>query len=102
MFGEDLYQNTYVKDFLKDLHRKHLLGLIKQENTKAIIKWLSYYKHYDKISAFFEKAKNSVKNFFISIKNKLVWCVKKLISLPRILIRKTKTFFRLYLKKEKS
>ena len=95
MFGEDFYQNTYVKNFLKDLHRKHLLSLIKQENTKAIIKWLSYYKFYDKMNAFKEKLKNSIKTFFIKIKNKFVWCIKKSISLPKILLRKTKTLFRI-------
>ena len=55
MFGDDFYKNSYVKSFLINIHRKHLLSLIKKEDTKNIIKWLSIYKKYDKMINFFEK-----------------------------------------------
>ncbi len=102
MFGDDFYKNSYVKSFLINIHRKHLLSLIKKEDTKNIIKWLSIYKKYDKMINFFEKVKNSIKIFFIKTKNKVVWFIKKLISLPKILLRKTKTLFRIIFNKFKN
>lgn len=48
-FGEDFYSNPYVIELVSDLHRKHLLNLIKKEDTNGIIRWLKYYKIFDKL-----------------------------------------------------
>ena len=42
--GEDAYKNIYVKEYVKNLHVKHLLKLMKKEKIKAIIRWLKFYK----------------------------------------------------------
>ena len=94
-FEDDFYKNCYVIEYVKSLKRTHLLKLIKNANTKKIIRWLTYYKFFDAFRNKRTLIKNALQNFGKQIQTHVVSAFKKILSLPKILLRKTKTFFRI-------
>ena len=94
-FGDDFYKNRYVIEYVKNLKRTHLLKLLKKADTAKIIRWLAYYKLFDAFRNKCTFIKTTIQNFIKKIFVHIISIVKKIISIPKILLRKTRTFFRI-------
>lgn len=71
MFGDDFFENIYVKEYANLLGKNLLLRLLKENKYKEISYLLSYYNFIEKILLTKNRINNQISRFFRFLKRKL-------------------------------